>query len=40
MVRKSKVWVYILVSLIAVALVIAIIFGIYYTRNESYAAEE
>ena len=31
---------YILVSLIAVALVIAIIFGIYYTRNESYAAEE
>lgn len=40
MVRKSKVWVYILLSLIAVALVIAIIFGIYYTRNESYAAEE
>lgn len=40
MVRKSNVWVYILVSLIAVALVIAIIFGIYYTRNESYAAEE
>ena len=40
MVRKTKAWMYILVSLIAVALVIAIIFGIYYTRNESYAAEE
>ena len=40
MVRKSKLWVYILVTLIAVALVIAIIFGIYYTKNVSYAAEE
>ncbi len=40
MVRKSKLWVYILVTLIAVALVIAIIFGIYYTKNISYAAEE
>ena len=39
MVRKSKAWMYILVSLIAVALVIAIIFGIYYTKNISYAAE-
>lgn len=39
MVRKTKAWMYILVSLIAVALVIAIIFGIYYTKNISYAAE-
>ena len=39
MVRKSKAWMYILVFLIAVALVIAIIFGIYYTKNISYAAE-
>ena len=39
MVRKTKAWMYILVSLIAVALVIAIILGIYYTKNISYAAE-
>ena len=40
MVRKSKLWVYILVSIIAVAIVIAIIFGIYITKNISYASEE
>lgn len=40
MVRKSKLWVYILVSIIAVAIVIAIIFGIYITKNVSYASEE
>ena len=40
MVRKSKLWVYILVSIIAVAIVIAIIFGIYLTKNISYASEE
>ena len=40
MVRKSKLWVYILVSVIAVAIVIAIIFGIYITKNISYASEE
>ena len=40
MVRKSKLWVYILVSIIAVAIVIAIIFGIYLTKNISYATEE
>ena len=39
MVRKSKLWVYILLALIAIALVIAIIFGIYYTKNVSNAAE-
>ena len=37
MVRKSKLWVYILVSIIAIAIVIAIIFGIYLTKNISYA---
>ena len=40
MVKKSKLWVYILVSIIAVAIVIAIIFGIYITKNISYASEE
>ncbi len=40
MVRKSKLWVYILVSIIAIAIVIAIIFGIYLTKNVSYASEE
>ena len=40
MVRKSNLWVYILVSIIAVAIVIAIIFGIYITKNISYASEE
>ena len=40
MVRKSKLWVYILVSIIAIAVVIAIIFGIYITKNISYASEE
>lgn len=40
MVRKSKLWVYILVSIIAVAIVIAIIFGVYITKNISYASEE
>ena len=39
MVRKSKLWVYILVSIIAIAIVIAIIFGIYLTKNISYASE-
>ena len=39
MVRKSKMWIYILVSIIAIALVIAIIFGIYITKNISYASE-
>ena len=39
MVRKSKLWVYILVSIIAIAIVIAIIFGIYITKNISYASE-
>ena len=39
MVRKSKLGVYILVSIIAVAIVIAIIFGIYLTKNISYASE-
>lgn len=39
MVRKSKFWVYILVSIIAIAIVIAIIFGIYLTKNISYASE-
>lgn len=40
MVRKSKLWVYILLPIIAVAIVIAIIFGIYITKNVSYASEE
>ena len=40
MVRKSKLWVYLLVSIIAIAIVIAIIFGIYITKNISYASEE
>ena len=40
MVRKSKLWVYLLVSIIAIAVVIAIIFGIYITKNISYASEE
>ena len=40
MVKKSKLWVYILVSIIAIAIVIAIIFGIYLTKNVSYASEE
>ena len=39
MVRKSKLWVYILVSIIAIAIVIAIIFGIYLTKNISYASD-
>lgn len=39
MVRKSKTWIYILISLIVIALVIAIIFGIYGVRNISYAVE-
>ena len=39
MVRKSKLWVYILVSIIAIAIVIANIFGIYLTKNISYASE-
>ena len=40
MVKKSKLWVYILLSIIAIAIVIAIIFGIYLTKNVSYASEE
>ena len=40
MVRKSRLWIYILTIIIAVALVIAIIFGIYYTKNITYAAED
>ena len=39
MVRKSKLWVYILLTIIAIAIVIAIIFGIYLTKNISYASE-
>ena len=39
MVRKSKLWIYILVSIIAIAIVIAIIFGIYLTKNISYASD-
>ncbi len=37
MVRKSKIWLYILISAIAILLVIAVIFGIYATKNISYA---
>ena len=40
MVKKSKLWVYILVTVIAVAIVIAIIFGIYLTKSVSYASEQ
>lgn len=40
MVRKSRLWIYILTIIIAIALVIAIIFGIYYTKNIAYAAED
>ena len=39
MVRKSKLWVYILVLIIAIAIDIAIIFGIYLTKNISYASD-
>ena len=39
MVKKSKLWVYILLTIIAIAIVIAIIFGIYLTKNISYASE-
>ena len=39
MVRKSKLWVYILLTIIAIAIVIAIIFGIYLTKNISYASD-
>lgn len=38
MVKKSKMWIYIL-TLVAIALVIAIIFAVYFTRNISYASE-
>ena len=40
MVKKSILWVYILVTVIAVAIVIAIIFGIYLTKSVSYASEQ
>ena len=40
MVRKRKIWLYILISVVIIALIIAVIFGIYITKNESYAAEE
>ena len=40
MVRKRKIWLYILISVVIIALVVAVIFGIYITKNESYAAEE
>lgn len=39
MVKKSKLWVYILLTIIAIAIVIAIIFGIYLTKNISYASD-
>ena len=38
MVKKSKIWIYIL-TLVAIALVIAIIFAIYFSKNVSYASE-
>ncbi len=40
MVRKRKIWLYILISVVIIALAVAVIFGIYITKNESYAAEE
>ncbi len=40
MVRKRKIWLYILISVVIIALAVAAIFGIYITKNESYAAEE
>ena len=40
MVRKRKIWLYILISVVIIALVVAVVFGIYITKNESYAAEE
>ena len=40
MVKKTKLWIYILIIIIAVAIAGAIIFGIYATKNISYAAED